>query len=208
MGWRTFCCAASHPYGKQYKAAFRKSVFPSQIPYLKGGKDKRLASSYRPISLLPTIEKVPGDTYDSDADLSFGVHQQPERPTAWLQRRQAIPTPHIGSLLHHPNGSVTNYTRHPTLTHAITVRSQVYINLSPQNPSFPNITDTQPQDLEMKAPGWSTHPSEHLKPNQISFEDEEAYIAQLDITNIFTDGWKTEHGVGAAFCVLTNNIWA
>ncbi|GBN49432.1 Retrovirus-related Pol polyprotein from type-1 retrotransposable element R1, partial [Araneus ventricosus] len=108
MGWRNFCSTASHPYGKQYKAAFRKSVFPSQIPYLingdpkrslqeaaqnildqifvspgiptnynlttstqppdppfspqeisaKGGKGQRLGSSYRPISLLPTIGKV------------------------------------------------------------------------------------------------------------------------------------------------------
>ncbi|GBM65960.1 Putative protein in type-1 retrotransposable element R1DM, partial [Araneus ventricosus] len=108
MGWRKFCSAASHPYGKQYKTEFRKSVFPSQIPYLingdpngslqeaaqnildqiflspaiptnynlttstqppnppfspqeisaKGGKEQRLASSYRPISLLPTIGKV------------------------------------------------------------------------------------------------------------------------------------------------------
>ncbi|GBL93679.1 hypothetical protein AVEN_25664-1 [Araneus ventricosus] len=108
MGRRKFCSAASHPYGKQYKAAFRKSVFPSQIPNLingdtkgslqeaaqnildqifpslaiptnynlttstqppdppffpqeisaKRGKDQRLASSYRPISLLPTIGKV------------------------------------------------------------------------------------------------------------------------------------------------------
>ncbi|GBO03324.1 hypothetical protein AVEN_48562-1 [Araneus ventricosus] len=60
----------------------------------------------------------------------------------------------------------------------------------------------------MKATGWSTHSSEHLKPNQISFEDGEAYIARKDIINIFTDGSKTEHGVGAAFCVLTNDIWA
>ncbi|GBL83344.1 hypothetical protein AVEN_110658-1 [Araneus ventricosus] len=60
----------------------------------------------------------------------------------------------------------------------------------------------------MKATGWSTHPLEHLKPNQISFEDGEAYIARKDIINIFTDGSKTEHGVGAAFCVLTNDIWA
>ncbi|GBN09662.1 hypothetical protein AVEN_33501-1, partial [Araneus ventricosus] len=29
-----------------------------------------------------------GDTYDSDAGISSGVHQQPERPTAWLQGRQ------------------------------------------------------------------------------------------------------------------------
>ncbi|GBN68694.1 hypothetical protein AVEN_10881-1 [Araneus ventricosus] len=70
------------------------------------------------------------------------------------------------------------------------------------------ILDTQPQDLEMKATGWSAHPSEHLKSNKISFEDGEAYIARKDILNIFTDGSKTEHGVGAAFSVLTNDIWA
>ncbi|GBM16990.1 hypothetical protein AVEN_133270-1 [Araneus ventricosus] len=29
-----------------------------------------------------------GETFDSVADLSSGVQQQPERPTAWLQRRQ------------------------------------------------------------------------------------------------------------------------
>ncbi|GBN53010.1 hypothetical protein AVEN_175100-1 [Araneus ventricosus] len=40
MDWRTFCSAASHPYGKQYKAAFRKSVFSSQIPYLVNGDPK------------------------------------------------------------------------------------------------------------------------------------------------------------------------
>ncbi|GBO29184.1 hypothetical protein AVEN_124671-1 [Araneus ventricosus] len=50
---------------------------------------------------------------------------------------KAIPTPHIGSFSHHPNGSVTNYTRHPTPTHAITVRSQIYIKVSPKNLSSP-----------------------------------------------------------------------
>ncbi|GBM39301.1 hypothetical protein AVEN_171380-1 [Araneus ventricosus] len=60
----------------------------------------------------------------------------------------------------------------------------------------------------MKATGWSIHPSEHLEPNQISLEDGEANIARKDIINIFTDGSKTEHGVGAAFCVLTSDIWA
>ncbi|GBN60425.1 hypothetical protein AVEN_226141-1 [Araneus ventricosus] len=75
-------------------------------------------------------------------------------------------------------------------------------------PLPPIITDTQPHDLEMKATGWSTNPSEHLKLNQFSFEDGEAYIDRKDIINIFTDGSKSEHGVGAAFCVLTNDIWA
>ncbi|GBN66387.1 hypothetical protein AVEN_141073-1 [Araneus ventricosus] len=75
-------------------------------------------------------------------------------------------------------------------------------------PLPPIITDTQPHDLEMKATGWSTYPSEHLKPNQISFEYGEAYIARKDIINFFTDDSKTEHGVAAAFCVLTTDIWA
>ncbi|GBM54156.1 hypothetical protein AVEN_67264-1 [Araneus ventricosus] len=68
----------------------------------------------------------------------------------------------------------------------------------------PNITDIQPQDLEMKATGWPIHNSEHLKHNQISLEDGEANITRRDIINIFTDGSKTEHRVGAAFFVLTN----
>ncbi|GBM56119.1 hypothetical protein AVEN_6769-1 [Araneus ventricosus] len=71
----------------------------------------------------------------------------------------------------------------------------------------PNITDTQPQDLEMKEAGRSIYLSEHLKLNQISLEDGEANIARKDIISIFTDGSKTKHGVGAAFCVLTNDIW-
>ncbi|GBN17544.1 hypothetical protein AVEN_17867-1 [Araneus ventricosus] len=138
MGGRKFCSAASHPYGKQYKAAFRKSVFPSQIPYLMNGDPKgslqqaaqnildkifhspAIPTNYNittstqppdpPISpprnlgerrkrpaagLLLSSYYTPtdnregaGETYDSEADLSSGVHQQPERPTAWLQRRQ------------------------------------------------------------------------------------------------------------------------
>ncbi|KAF8777628.1 Delta and Notch-like epidermal growth [Argiope bruennichi] len=39
-GWRNFCSSASNPYGKHYKAAFRKSVFPSQIPYLMNSDPK------------------------------------------------------------------------------------------------------------------------------------------------------------------------
>ncbi|GBN56306.1 hypothetical protein AVEN_224540-1 [Araneus ventricosus] len=72
----------------------------------------------------------------------------------------------------------------------------------------PNITDIQPQDLETKATGWSIQPFEHLKRIQISLVDGEANIARKDIINIFTDVYKTEHGIGAAFCVLTNDIWA
>ncbi|GBN38992.1 hypothetical protein AVEN_3436-1 [Araneus ventricosus] len=81
---------------------------------------------------------------------------------------------YIGSLSHHLNGSVTNYTRYPSPTHAITVQPGFISNLSPTSPLFPFITDaTQLHDLEMKATGWSIHPSEHLKPrNQISLKTE------------------------------------
>ncbi|GBM31782.1 hypothetical protein AVEN_56890-1 [Araneus ventricosus] len=146
MGWRKFCSAASRP---QYKAALRKSVFPSQISYLingdpKGSLQKAAQNILEQIFLSPAIptnynlttstqppdtpffpqeisaviEHLPsgkaserrkrpaaslllssyftltdnregaGETYDSEADLSSGVHQQSERPTAWLQRRQ------------------------------------------------------------------------------------------------------------------------
>ncbi|GBN22398.1 hypothetical protein AVEN_245390-1 [Araneus ventricosus] len=70
-----------------------------------------------------------------------------------------------------------------------------------------NITDIKPHDLEMKTTGWSLNPSEHLQPNQISYEEGEENIAQKDIINIFPDGAKTGHGVGADFSVLTNDIW-
>ncbi|GBO11738.1 hypothetical protein AVEN_94211-1, partial [Araneus ventricosus] len=53
----------------------------------KGGKDQRLAPLIVLFTLTDNREGV-GETYDSEADLSSGVHQQPERPTAWLQRRQ------------------------------------------------------------------------------------------------------------------------
>ncbi|GBO21166.1 hypothetical protein AVEN_176624-1 [Araneus ventricosus] len=60
----------------------------------------------------------------------------------------------------------------------------------------------------MKATGLSIHPSEHLKFSQISLEDGKENIARKNIINIFTDGSKTERVVGAAFCVLINDIWA
>ncbi|GBM91587.1 hypothetical protein AVEN_164194-1 [Araneus ventricosus] len=131
------------------------------ILFQKGGKHQRLASSYRSISLLPSGA---GETYDSEADISSGVHQQPERLTTWVQRRQ-----------------ICGYSHQRA-----TKKNSHYILR---------------QDLEMKAIGRSIHRSEHLKPNQVSLEDGEENIPRKDIIKIFTDGWKTEHGVGAAFCV-------
>ncbi|GBN33194.1 hypothetical protein AVEN_28472-1 [Araneus ventricosus] len=58
-----------------------------------------------------------------------------------------------------------------------------------------------PVKLKKKATGWSTHPSEHLSPTQISLDDGGNINTGL---RIYTDGSKTERGVGAAFCVLTD----
>ncbi|GBN21387.1 hypothetical protein AVEN_14907-1 [Araneus ventricosus] len=41
MGWRKFCETTSNPYGKHYRAAFRKTIFPSQIPLLFDKQPKR-----------------------------------------------------------------------------------------------------------------------------------------------------------------------
>ncbi|GBN32383.1 hypothetical protein AVEN_109214-1 [Araneus ventricosus] len=51
-----------------------------------------------------------------------------------------------------------------------------------------------PVKLKKKATGWSTHPSEHLSPTQISLDDG-GYI---------NAGPKTEKEVGTVFCVLTD----
>ncbi|GBN76905.1 Putative protein in type-1 retrotransposable element R1DM [Araneus ventricosus] len=61
--------------------------------------------------------------------------------------------------------------------------------------------DIDPSEIEEKATGWSTHPSEHPSPTQISLDDGGNINTGL---RIYTDGSKTERGVGAAFCVLTD----
>ncbi|GBO07269.1 hypothetical protein AVEN_17167-1 [Araneus ventricosus] len=64
-----------------------------------------------------------------------------------------------------------------------------------------NVSDIEPSEIEEKATGWSAHPSEHLSPTQISLDDRGNINTGL---RIYTDGSKTEKGVGAAFCVLTD----
>ncbi|GBM99782.1 hypothetical protein AVEN_101031-1 [Araneus ventricosus] len=63
------------------------------------------------------------------------------------------------------------------------------------------IGDIDPSEIEEKATEWSAHPSEHLSPTQISLDDKGNINIGL---RIYTDGSKTEKGVGAAFCVLTD----
>ncbi|GBN80488.1 hypothetical protein AVEN_152312-1 [Araneus ventricosus] len=79
-----------------------------------------------------------------------------------------------------PQRQRPNYTRHPSPNMQLQFDARFTSIYRLRIPLPPFITDTQPHDLEMKATGWSTHPSEHLKPNQISFEDGEAYIARKD----------------------------
>ncbi|GBN13013.1 hypothetical protein AVEN_51471-1 [Araneus ventricosus] len=40
-GWKGFCTKAANPYGKHYKAAFRKAVLPSQLVALANKTPKR-----------------------------------------------------------------------------------------------------------------------------------------------------------------------
>ncbi|GBN80437.1 hypothetical protein AVEN_196684-1 [Araneus ventricosus] len=68
-------------------------------------------------------------------------------------------------------------------------------------PLSTNVSDIDPSEIDEKATGWSTHPSEHLSPTQISLDDGGNINTGL---RIYTDGSKTERGVGAAFCVLTD----
>ncbi|GBM86393.1 hypothetical protein AVEN_271684-1 [Araneus ventricosus] len=68
-------------------------------------------------------------------------------------------------------------------------------------PLSTNVSDICPSKTEEKATGWSAHPSEHLSPTQIHLDDGGNINTGL---RIYTDGSKTEKGVGAAFCVLTD----
>ncbi|GBM69239.1 hypothetical protein AVEN_264236-1, partial [Araneus ventricosus] len=68
-------------------------------------------------------------------------------------------------------------------------------------PLSTNVSDIDPSEIDEKATGWSAHPSEHLSPTQISLDDGGNINTEL---RIYTDGSKTEKGVGAAFCVLTD----
>ncbi|GBN47590.1 hypothetical protein AVEN_249089-1 [Araneus ventricosus] len=59
-------------------------------------------------------------------------------------------------------------------------------------PLSTNISDIDPSEIEEKATGWSTHPSEHLSPTQISLDDGGNINTGL---RIYTDGSKTERSV-------------
>ncbi|GBN18184.1 hypothetical protein AVEN_211464-1 [Araneus ventricosus] len=59
-----------------------------------------------------------------------------------------------------------------------------------------------PEDFEEIESGWSSHPSSHLHPDQISLQDGGNLV---ETTAIYTDGSKLENGVGAAFCLVENS---
>ncbi|GBM52055.1 hypothetical protein AVEN_23289-1 [Araneus ventricosus] len=85
------------------------SCFPDSLKirniilFQKGGKDQRLPSYFTPTD----NREGAGETYDSEADLSSGVHQQPERPTAWLQRRQVYGYSHQRATKQNSNSKKT-----------------------------------------------------------------------------------------------------
>ncbi|XP_055944563.1 uncharacterized protein LOC129975528 [Argiope bruennichi] len=64
-----------------------------------------------------------------------------------------------------------------------------------------NSLNIDPNEVDSKLTGWTSHPSVHLQDRQISLEDGRSFF---DVNGIYTDGSKTEKGVGAAFCVFQN----
>ncbi|GBO24898.1 hypothetical protein AVEN_53800-1 [Araneus ventricosus] len=70
-----------------------------------------------------------------------------------------------------------------------------------------HVTDITPKDLEEKAIGWTSHPSQHLEINQVNISEDGDLPPQRADVRIFTDGSKTVDGVGAALCVQEQNTW-
>ncbi|XP_055951673.1 uncharacterized protein LOC129987758 [Argiope bruennichi] len=72
-----------------------------------------------------------------------------------------------------------------------------------KNPT--NNCDLQISELEIdcKISGWTSHPSVHLEDHQISLDDGGL---RSDPNGIYTDGSKTDKGVGAAYCVFNNGV--
>ncbi|GBN96432.1 Putative protein in type-1 retrotransposable element R1DM [Araneus ventricosus] len=66
-----------------------------------------------------------------------------------------------------------------------------------RKPLSPNILNISPTQIEDKVTGWTTHPSRFPQTHQITIEDGSPITSDY---NIFTDGSKTNTGVGAAFC--------
>ncbi|GBM59458.1 Putative protein in type-1 retrotransposable element R1DM [Araneus ventricosus] len=89
-GWRKFCTDSTNPYGKHYKAAFRKTVFPTQIAALqnrsKTGNLTDLALSFIdamfPSSITPTnyathINNNPNDIPLTYPEVSYVIKNIP-----------------------------------------------------------------------------------------------------------------------------------
>ncbi|GBO23145.1 hypothetical protein AVEN_19062-1 [Araneus ventricosus] len=57
--------------------------------------------------------------------------------------------------------------------------------------------ELDPAQFEMKAVGWSNHPATELEEDRISVSQE---FSKAEGPNLYTDGSKSEQGVGAAFC--------
>ncbi|GBN41444.1 hypothetical protein AVEN_106736-1 [Araneus ventricosus] len=96
-------------------------------------------------------------------------------------------------------GSVGSSAGHTGSSSTITKRSSWHSPLLP-NLDFP-ILQTSLISITLKLKKKSAHPSEHLSPIQILLEDGGNINIGL---RIYTDGSKTEKGVEAAFCVMTD----
>ncbi|GBM45300.1 hypothetical protein AVEN_69170-1 [Araneus ventricosus] len=82
----TIASTVANQFYKRYKTRHGNHLrFLNILERRKRPAASLLLSSY---FTLTYNREGAGETHDLEADLSSGVHQQPERPTAWLQRRQ------------------------------------------------------------------------------------------------------------------------
>ncbi|GBL80260.1 putative RNA-directed DNA polymerase from transposon X-element [Araneus ventricosus] len=154
------------------------------ILFQKGGKDQRLASSYRPISLLPSIGKVLEKlmtqrlTYHLESTNSLNYRQHDFR------EGKSVDTA-INELLRKIK------TARRDGKHVLVLSIDI-------KRAFDNLQHR----AILKSLDASACPSNI---NRL-FHD----LLQNRKLTLLTkkDGSKTEGGVGAAFCVLTNDIWA
>ncbi|GBO01272.1 hypothetical protein AVEN_22288-1 [Araneus ventricosus] len=187
------------------------------ILFKKEGKPEDEASSYRPISPLPTIGKVLEklltqrlnyhlERLNKISDNQYGFREG---------RSTELAIHHLIQKINEGKKKNPHVLKHATHTTTATSALQVILRLPPLylqlqqearvtairrlNISLPDtLTTLVPGEVEKGETGWVAHPAECPTEKQISLVDGGNITSG---TRIYTDGSKTEKGVGTAFCV-------
>ncbi|GBM50337.1 hypothetical protein AVEN_142346-1 [Araneus ventricosus] len=120
-----------------------------------------------------------------------------------LNNSTSVPSGNFRCLQDNLHGSSADHIGYPSSSSTITREARGTTLFKLRLPLSTNISDIYPSEIKEKATGWTEHPSEHLIPTLISLDDGGNIKTGL---RIYIDGSKskTEKGVGAAFCVLTD----